>query len=109
MAGYTVLEAGSGEEALELEARYVGPIDLLFTDVILSGMSGHEVANVLKGRRPSMPVMYASGYNEERVLAQGVLESGVSYMPKPYGRTELLSRVRALVGDAADRTDGPAA
>jgi CheY-like chemotaxis protein len=90
MAGYTVLEA-----------RYVGPIDLLFTDVILSGMSGHEVANVLKGRRPSMPVMYASGYNEERVLAQGVLESGVSYMPKPYGRTELLSRVRALVGDAA--------
>ena len=85
-----------------------GPLDLLFTDVTLSGMGGHQVANVLKGRRPSMPVMYASGYNEERVLAQGVLESGVSYMPKPYGRTELLSRVMALVRDA-DRADGPAA
>ena len=96
-AGYTVLAAATGEQALDLEAHHGGPIDLLFTDVVLPGMSGCELAEALASRRPGMPVLYASGYNEEIVAARGVLNPGISYLAKPYTSEEVLHRLRGLL------------
>ncbi len=96
-AGYTVLAAGAGEDALGVEAAHSGPIDLLFTDVILPGMSGRDLAERLKSHRPRMPVLYASGYNQEIVAARGVLEAGISYLAKPYTSDDVLRHVRKLV------------
>ena len=96
-AGYTVLEAASGEEAIALEVDYRGRIDLLFTDVVLPGMNGLQVTDVLRGRRRHIPVLYASGYDREMIATRGALESGIGYMSKPYSADELLSHVRELI------------
>jgi CheY-like chemotaxis protein len=115
VGGYTVLEAASGEEALAVEASHVGPIDLVFTDVVLPGMSGHRVADALKARRPELPVLYASGYDQEMIAARaGGGEPGVGYLPKPYRPEELLGRIRELLGSTGTGTgtgtgEGPAA
>jgi CheY-like chemotaxis protein len=103
-AGYTILAAATGDEALDLEAHHGGRIDLLFTDVVLPGMSGRELAGELASRRPGMPVLYASGYNEEIVAARGVLNPGISYLAKPYTSEELLERVRGLTGHRSEPT-----
>jgi PAS domain S-box-containing protein len=101
-AGYDVLQAANGEQALEIEAHFDGRIDLLFTDVVMPGMSGRELAETLLRRRPRTPVLYASGYNEEMIADRGVLEKGVSYLPKPYTGADLLQRLRDLLAaDAA--------
>ena len=105
-AGYVVLPAATGEQAFDVEARHDGPIDLLFTDVILPGMSGRELAGVLAIRRPGMPVLYASGYNEEIAIARGVLEPGISYLPKPYSGEEVLRRIREHVLPETDTAEG---
>jgi PAS domain S-box-containing protein len=97
-AGYSVLAAATGEQALELEAAHPERIDLLFTDVILPGMSGRQVADELKIRRPEVPVLYASGYNQETIAVRGVLEPGISYLAKPYTSEEVLGRLRELLG-----------
>jgi PAS domain S-box-containing protein len=105
-AGYVVLAAATGEQALDVEAWHEGPIDLLFTDVILPGMSGRELAEVVTARRPGMPVLYASGYNQEIAIARGVLGPGISYLPKPYSGEQVLRRIREHVKPAVDVTEG---
>ena len=99
-AGYTVIPAATGELAVEIEAGYAGPIDLLFTDVVMPGMSGRELADIVLAHRPGTPVLYASGYNEEMIAERGVLGPGVGYMPKPYTAAEILRRLSDLLHDA---------
>ena len=103
-AGYSVIQAATGERALEIEAGHPGQIDLLFTDVVMPGMSGRELADILRSRRPGLPVLYASGYNEEMIAERGVLGPGVGYLPKPYTGAEILQRLRDLL-----KTRGPVA
>ncbi|HEX7613263.1 MAG TPA: ATP-binding protein [Candidatus Limnocylindrales bacterium] len=100
-AGYSVIQAATGERALEIEAGYAGQIDLLFTDVVMPGMSGRELADILLARRPGTPVLYASGYNEEMIADRGVLGPGVSYLAKPFTGTEILQRLRDLLKSRA--------
>ncbi|MGZ6314650.1 MAG: ATP-binding protein [Candidatus Limnocylindrales bacterium] len=102
-AGYSVLEAANGEEALAIEANHPDRIDLLFTDVVLPGMNGHQVAEVMRYRRPEMAVLYASGYDRDMVTGQGRLGAGTGYMSKPYSSEQLLRRVEELVSRAAKR------
>lgn len=104
-AGYSVIQAETGEQALEIEAGYAGQIDLLFTDVVMPGMSGRELADILLTRRPGTPVLYASGYNEEMIADRGVLGPGVGYLPKPYTGAEILRRLRELL-KSRDTVDG---
>ncbi len=96
--GYTVLEAGGGEEALDAAGQYAGSIDLLITDVVMPGMTGRELANRLKLIRPHVQVLYTSGYTANVIAHQGVLDPGVEYLPKPFTPVQLVTKLRKILG-----------
>ena len=74
--GYNVLEAADGTAAMRLRATHQGPIQLLLTDVIMPGMNGRELADRITELRPAMKVLYMSGYTENAIGHNGVLEAG---------------------------------
>ena len=93
-AGYQVLVAGSGAEALTVLEHHKGPVDLLFTDVVMPGMTGRELAVRLAPVRPAMRVLYTSGYTEDAILRYGVLDDASRFLTKPYTPAELRRRIR---------------
>jgi PAS domain S-box-containing protein len=93
-AGYTVLQAGTGAEAVALLERHPGTVDLLFTDVVMPGMTGRELAVRLASLRPAMRVLYTSGYTEDAILRYGVLDDASRFLTKPYTPAELRRRIR---------------
>ena len=97
-AGYTVLEAGDGHEALTMHARLDAPIDLLVTDVIMPGMGGAELARRLHAARPDLKVIYISGYADDTLGAQGQLADGINLLRKPFSGVELLSLIARVRG-----------
>jgi two-component system cell cycle sensor histidine kinase/response regulator CckA len=102
LCGYSVIEAESGAQAIELSRDYQDPIHLLLTDVVMPGMSGRVLAEELAKQRPQMKVLYMSGYTGQTVGAHGVLAEGSFFLPKPFTREALASKVRiALEGRAA--------
>jgi CheY-like chemotaxis protein len=106
--GYRVLAARSGEEALEMMDQY-GPIDLLFTDVMMpGGINGLVLAERVRKRFPTLPVLLTSGYMDE-IARPGVDTSTMSILNKPYRQTELADRIRAALNhsDAASRPNSP--
>jgi CheY-like chemotaxis protein len=100
-AGYVVLEAGSGPEALEKSRGHDGPIHLLLTDVIMPGMSGAELARTLRAERPESRIVFVSGYTDDAIAHHGVLEAGVTLLVKPFTRDALTRKVREVL----DRTE----
>ncbi|BBH67796.1 hypothetical protein ACTI_44810 [Actinoplanes sp. OR16] len=100
-AGYHVLAATGGTEAIHLAQTHPGPIDLLLTDVIMPRMMGNEVAAQVKKRRPGIPVLYMSGYAEPVLTENGTLPDGVTLVEKPFTSHELLDRVRAVLHPAS--------
>ena len=100
-AGYTVLGAGTGEEALLVLARHAAPVHLLLTDVVMPGMSGRHLAERLAQTHPGMKVLYMSGYTSDTVVRHGVLEEKVSFINKPFNAAALLQKVREVL----DSTD----
>jgi signal transduction histidine kinase len=95
--GYSVLSAEDGEAALELAAQHKGPIHMLVTDVVLPGMNGRELAKRLKALRPTMQVLFTSGYTRDVIAEHGILEPGTTYIAKPYTPGELSAMVRELL------------
>jgi CheY-like chemotaxis protein len=93
--GYRVLSVASGEEALEVLGRE--PVDLLFSDVVMPGLSGLELARLARNDHPSLPVLLASGYSEEIVGSAG---SEFEIVRKPYEVTLL----EAALGAALERS-----
>jgi two-component system cell cycle sensor histidine kinase/response regulator CckA len=93
-AGYRVLAADGGMQALELAARHDGEIDLLVSDVVMPGMLGKELAERLTGVRPGTRVLYMSGYAQPVLASQGTLDPGVALLEKPFTAADLLSAVR---------------
>ncbi len=97
--GYIVLEAGSGRQALELEAGHESRIDLLLTDVVLPEMSGRDVADALATSRPGIKVLYLSGYTDHVVIDRGVLAAGASFLQKPFTPEVLARKIREVLDD----------
>lgn len=95
--GHSVLEASDAFKALEIAGETTGGIDLLLTDVVMPGMSGRALADKLTALRPSIRVLYMSGYTDGAVARHGVLESGISILRKPFTRAELTERVEEVL------------
>jgi two-component system cell cycle sensor histidine kinase/response regulator CckA len=99
MQGYQVLEAANGRAAVSICERHSGPIDLLLTDVIMPEMSGRDVADRLTQLRPEMKVLYMSGYTDNAIVHQGVLNEGANFIQKPFSPGALGQMVRQVLDE----------
>lgn len=102
--GYNVIPACDSREAEQICRDYRGPIDLLLTDVVLKETGGLEVAQALTNLRPSMRIIYMSGYTDDVVLQHGIRNSQVAFLPKPFTTIELASKVREVLDKVAVTT-----
>jgi signal transduction histidine kinase/ActR/RegA family two-component response regulator len=93
-AGYKVLTAGNGIEALARIDAYAGRIDLLVTDLVMPGMGGRALVDRLNARGTPMNVLYMSGYTDDEVMRRGLLDPGCAFLPKPFGLDAFMTKVR---------------
>ncbi|MGI8965057.1 MAG: ATP-binding protein, partial [Limisphaerales bacterium] len=93
--GYQVFQAASGPEALPVWSKNSSQIDLLLTDLVMPGnMTGRELAQKLKMEKPSLKVIYTSGYSMETLGKDFVFKRGLNFLPKPYHPLTLVKIVR---------------
>ncbi len=95
-AGYTVLTASDGYEAVEVFGS-AGKVDLLLLDVIMPGMSGHEVMKRIREVQPDIPVLFTSGYTQNVIHTNFVLKEGLRLLQKPYSQEQLLRALRSIL------------
>ena len=100
-AGWNVLEASNGREALHVADTCRHAPALLLTDVVMPGMGGPELAQHLKGKWPGLPVVYTSGYTEHALLGGSVLQEDMPFLQKPYTADALLEQVTRVQGARA--------
>ncbi|MDE3171870.1 MAG: response regulator, partial [Gemmatimonadota bacterium] len=93
-AGYTVLGARDGREALRLLEERMQPIHLLLTDVVMPQMGGRQLVEQLSAVAPDLKVLYMSGYSDDTIVRHGLLDSATPFLNKPFTRAELLQKVR---------------
>jgi CheY-like chemotaxis protein len=101
--GYLVHDHGSPADALAWLATTDAPVDLLLTDVIMPAMNGRELADRVRALRPSIRVLFVSGYTADVIAHHGVLGPGVEFLAKPYTREALATRVRDLLDGPSPR------
>ena len=84
-------------EALVAARNHDGRIDLLVTDVVMPGLSGRALAGQFVQQQPAARVLYMSGYTDDSIMQQGILEGGVAFIQKPFTPTALLQKVRDVL------------
>ena len=101
--GYEVLEAADATAAIEILER-APRIDLLFTDVVLPGMSGRELATAVLKRWPGLKVLFTTGYSRNAIVHHGRLDADVDLISKPFTFDQLAARVSQVLGETSDNT-----
>lgn len=101
--GYRVLEAHDGTSALRLLERQGQPVDLLFTDVVMPGMSGRELADAARERQADLRVLYTSGYTRNAIVHGGRLDEGVEMIAKPFTFEALAQKIRDVLDQGRTR------
>jgi two-component system cell cycle sensor histidine kinase/response regulator CckA len=96
--GYRVLEAANGTDALALAAAHTDPIHLVITDVIMPGLSGHELVQQLQPTRPGLKVLYLSGYAQDAFPSTAAVDSQKTFLQKPFTLQSLSRKVREILG-----------
>ncbi len=100
-AGYTVLTAADGAAALALFEKNKGRVQLLLLDVVMPELGGREVFDRIRAGHPRLPALFASGYSENAIHTNFVLQEGMQLIRKPYDGNDLLRRVREILDTAA--------
>ncbi|HWR16287.1 MAG TPA: response regulator [Terriglobales bacterium] len=95
-AGYTVLPAVSGKEALAVFEKH-GPVKLLLTDVVMPGMNGRDLAQALTERQPGLKTIYMSGYNDKSIFRRDIDPREVVYIQKPFTLETLTTKVKEVL------------
>jgi two-component system cell cycle sensor histidine kinase/response regulator CckA len=95
--GYRVLQATNGAAAVELARMHPGDIRLLVTDLVMPGMTGRDLAEQLTAGRPNLRVLFMSGYTDDAVIRQRVLEEGAPFLQKPFTPRALATKVREVL------------
>ena len=96
--GYQVLEAASGKDALKVLSEHAD-VQLLFTDIVMpGGLNGRELGTEACRVNPKLKVLYCSGYAENAILHEGLLDKDVQFLSKPYTRRQLAARIREVLG-----------
>lgn len=94
--GYTVLHAASGIEAVAMiEAGQ--DVTLLFTDIVMPGMTGRQLADRAIELLPRLKVVYTTGYTRNAVVHNGVLDPGTNFLPKPFGIDQLAAKLAEVL------------
>ena len=96
-AGYTVIEAENGDQALRRIAENDIPIDLLITDVIMPYLDGKSLSEELTASRPGLKTLFVSGYTAHTIVRHGILDQGLDFIEKPFSRHTLLTQVRRVL------------
>ncbi len=96
VSGYMILVARNGEEALRIFKENEQSILMLITDVVMPGVSGRDLAQIMRPLSPGLKVLYMSGYTDDAIVQHGVLEAGVNFLQKPFTLEALASKVRQV-------------
>ena len=108
MLGYCIIEASDGREALQILADGI-PVDLLFTDVVMpGGLSGPELVGEARALRPTLPVLYTSGFPEASRDGGGLCGKGDPLLSKPYRLQDLARRIAEALASGRTRRDDDA-
>ena len=92
--GYEVLQVSNAKDAINLVENTRAKIDLLFTDVIMPGMSGRELVEALRLHDPGLKVLFQSGYTDDMVIRHGILRAEVAFLQKPFTVDALAKKIR---------------
>jgi PAS domain S-box-containing protein len=95
--GYKVIEAADGAVAMQIAVAHEKVIHLLLTDVIMPGMNGRELAQRIAEIRPNVKILYMSGYTENVIGHNGMLDAGIRLLQKPFNLRDLKSKVREVL------------
>jgi two-component system, cell cycle sensor histidine kinase and response regulator CckA len=97
LRGYHMLQAGEGDEALQVAEQHSAPIHMLVTDLVMPGLQGTELAARLRRKHPQLRVLYVSGYTDDPSVLSGVREPGTSFLSKPFLPSELTQVVCSML------------
>jgi DNA-binding response OmpR family regulator len=105
--GFAVIDAGTGQIAIELAEGHRGTIDLLITDLILRGMSGVDVSREVARRNPALKTLYLEDHSPSTMISRGIPLTGLEYLAKPVKLKALVAKAYELLGMKGD-DDGSA-
>jgi two-component system cell cycle sensor histidine kinase/response regulator CckA len=96
-AGFRVVAVANGREGITAAQQLGAPLDLVITDVIMPEMGGREMAQILTRERPTLPILYTSGYTGDIALVEWLSSSGAAFLPKPYSPAELVKAASSVI------------